>query len=714
MRRIISYVVFLLPLWLMFGCREHGNLEKKDGEGWLSVEFLTDKSLVTRAENAKYRLEILQADGTLVAAYDNCAEMSERILLRKGTYRLVAFSGKGTGAGFEMPLYRGEQEVEIKAGTTQQVSLTCTLANVKMTVDYSDKIQQNFRNYTLEVSNGTDALTFIENDRRAGYLPVNREGTLHWILRLDNGQEEFTLNKTIKGVAARQCYNFQFDINESAGEDEGAFVGGLVVDTVLDVHHWEWVLNLKEHTDKPEIKLMGADGQLKDLNEAVVVLEEARGADVRVHVAAQATMQELMIRHRSDVVAGMGVPSDVNLIDAGEEVKTALNNAGIVWGNEDLLDKEEAIIDFSGIANRLPLGEYEFYLSVFGARNRMEMDTLRIQVVPDMEHAANEVNVMDVWAKFATLRGQWFTIKKPEGLTFEYSTDQENWIKIPEEDLRVSASNKNFTVVLSDLMPSMRYYFRTTALENGASDVVRSFETERAEQIPYSNFDLWWLKNGNSPTIGKEQDKYWDSGNEGGASVKVTPTTEEKTNVIKGSAVKLASKYVNAVVVKKFASGSLYTGQFGGMNGMTDVYLNFGIPYSCRPTTLSGYYQYQPKSVDIVNNGYDYLKGKPDSCHIYIALTDWSAPFKMDSEKLDYVDLSRKNTSIIAFGELKTDRWMDNYEKFTIQLEYRDMTRKPTYILIVASSSKYGDYFTGGDGSTLWIDEFELGFNPIE
>jgi len=34
--------------------------------------------------------------------------------------------------------------------------------------------------------------------------------------------------------------------------------------------------------------------------------------------------------------------------------------------------------------------------------------------------------------------------------------------------------------------------------------------------------------------------------------------------------------------------------------------------------------------------------------------------------------------------------------------------------LIVASSSKYGDYFTGGDGSTLWIDEFELGFNPIE
>ena len=51
---------------------------------------------------------------------------------------------------------------------------------------------------------------------------------------------------------------------------------------------------------------------------------------------------------------------------------------------------------------------------------------------------------------------------------------------------------------------------------------------------------------------------------------------------------------------------------------------------------------------------------------------------------------------------------MSNYERFTINLKYRDLTKKPTYILIVASASKYGDYFTGSTSSVLLIDEFEL------
>ena len=45
---------------------------------------------------------------------------------------------------------------------------------------------------------------------------------------------------------------------------------------------------------------------------------------------------------------------------------------------------------------------------------------------------------------------------------------------------------------------------------------------------------------------------------------------------------------------------------------------------------------------------------------------------------------------------------------FNIPVEYRYTNRKPTAIIIVASSSKYGDYFSGGTGSTMWLDDFEL------
>lgn len=50
---------------------------------------------------------------------------------------------------------------------------------------------------------------------------------------------------------------------------------------------------------------------------------------------------------------------------------------------------------------------------------------------------------------------------------------------------------------------------------------------------------------------------------------------------------------------------------------------------------------------------------------------------------------------------------VSSYKEYTIQLEYRDY-RKPKYLIIVASASKYGDFFTGGDGSTLYLDELEL------
>ena len=45
---------------------------------------------------------------------------------------------------------------------------------------------------------------------------------------------------------------------------------------------------------------------------------------------------------------------------------------------------------------------------------------------------------------------------------------------------------------------------------------------------------------------------------------------------------------------------------------------------------------------------------------------------------------------------------------------YRDNSRIPRYIVIAAASSRYGDYFTGGVGSVLLVDEFELIYDPEE
>ena len=66
-----------------------------------------------------------------------------------------------------------------------------------------------------------------------------------------------------------------------------------------------------------------------------------------------------------------------------------------------------------------------------------------------------------------------------------------------------------------------------------------------------------------------------------------------------------------------------------------------------------------------------------------------------------------KDPAVIAYGRYNLTASTDGYVPFDLPLEYRS-DRTPKYLVIVASSSSLGDYFTGGRGSTLWVDEFEL------
>ena len=67
----------------------------------------------------------------------------------------------------------------------------------------------------------------------------------------------------------------------------------------------------------------------------------------------------------------------------------------------------------------------------------------------------------------------------------------------------------------------------------------------------------------------------------------------------------------------------------------------------------------------------------------------------------------RADPGIIAYGRVAVSEDTEGFINFEMPLEYRS-TRKPTKIVIVASSSALGDYFTGGRGSVLHLDEFEF------
>ena len=164
-----------------------------------------------------------------------------------------------------------------------------------------------------------------------------------------------------------------------------------------------------------------------------------------------------------------------------------------------------------------------------------------------------------------------------------------------------------------------------------------------------------------------------------------------------------------------FAAGNIYTGKFGSIAGV-GAELDWGYPFTSRPSALKGWYSYSPKPIDkadaskLLAGGLsaDDLLGRSDKCQIQVILTDWDSPFRINTTKGHFVDIENDD-HIIAFGRIETDESTDGeYKEFTIDLEYRTKTRKPTYVVISACASYLGDYFTGGVGSTLYVDEFEF------
>jgi hypothetical protein len=235
-----------------------------------------------------------------------------------------------------------------------------------------------------------------------------------------------------------------------------------------------------------------------------------------------------------------------------------------------------------------------------------------------------------------------------------------------------------------------------------------SFRTEAEAQLYNMNFNDWRIKGKIwYPYAEGAEFPVWDSANAGAATFIGSSTTPESSYTVSGKAARMESKY--AVIA--FAAGNIYTGKFGKIAGV-GAELDWGYEFSSRPSALRGYYSYAPKPIDKADKAKEELIGQMDKCQITIALADWTSQFRSNTKKSQFVDFNADY--VIAYGKLESDTRYEAYEEFTIPLEYRSLTKKPTHIVISMAASYLGDYFTGGVGSTMYVDEFSLVYDLEE
>ena len=663
----------------------------------------SDVSVKSTGESSPIALAIYRSGSDEpVEVIEDCASVLEPLKLKTGHYKAVATCGEslseGSAAAFDSPFYSDTETFVIKNGVSETLDMTLVLDAVKVTTKFSEEIRENFKSYVLTVSNGVSELVFSNLDGtvdRDGYFAVT--GTLEWSLALTNNDGEVyeTLTGSYEEVKPKQHYAISFMMAEK--QPEGGAVISIVVDDSMTEKVHDILLDFSVK-DKPEISAsFSLDSPLS--------FHTGDAAEKILYVNLKHPATSVLISHDDEGLAAAGLPEEIELVNASGETLSSLAGLGITVPSvtAEVLNPE---IDLTGFFSSLPAGTYGFEIFVQNDAEGELLQEISFEVKPVVETLT-----ANAWARFAYLSGRWLTEDQPEGLGFQYRTGDEEWSDVDAE-VTVNAEAKTFVAELHSLAAGTQYEYRAVTAAFRENQPVQ-FTTETEDVLHNMGFDQWYM-DGKAPMPNASADyMIWDSANPGSASFGIVPTTQETSHLAVTGENKSAAKLTTlSVPIVGLAAGNIYTGRFEGTVGgiiPSGAALDWGVPFSSRPLALKGFYDYRPKTVN--QGSYNDMSGKTDIGQIQIMLTDWDKPFTINTQDKTFVDVNDER--IIAYASLDLGQ-TDGYQPFTLELEYRDRTRTPKYIVIVAAASKYGDYFTGGVDSTLYLDEFSFVYDPAE
>ena len=317
----------------------------------------------------------------------------------------------------------------------------------------------------------------------------------------------------------------------------------------------------------------------------------------------------------------------------------------------------------------------------------------------------------------------------------------EDWQDVDGTD--VEADGGTYTAHLKSLEAQTQY--EVYVVSGKDETPVSEFTTSSAPKLPNGSFEYASKVAGKDyykfydPACGVYDGSYmfWGSGNgegsegvNGSANMGIIITVIDTEDKVDGKQSVCAQ---TSEMVGILAAGNLFTGQFAGLVSTEGGKVNFGRPWTARPKALKIQCKYTTDKINIFGKmppGQTLTKEDYDRAQIKVALGVWDyKKYGGTPESPVHVNTTQPSTfvnyatdpSTIANGDLivmkdgyslnngemvptQTEQW----QGYTIPLNYRDNFTVPTHIIISCAASQFGDYFTGCSTSKLWLDKFEL------
>lgn len=720
-------------------CVSDAPFDGLEGEGTLRMQVVLNSNLTRGAydEDSLLLNSIIYISGQegLLHKFQGFDKVPASIPMKSGNYTAEAWAGDSVTASFDKKFFRGFKPFTITRDNNTSVVLTCRIANVVASVNAATIDPTLMKDWTITVSNSRGSLVFNEENMAyaKGYfmmpnadIKTNEAGEYQYD---DQGWPLYTnLSYKIEGTAAdgrafsregiiqgskgngivEHAHDYQLNISYHPDyEDEGGQFVTVTVNDKEDVEDKEIGLY-----SRPDISGVGFD--IEDL----VSGTEGNFTDRIVKVSGFGDLNSILVTIPDYEAMGLDA-GEFDLRAIVPEREAYLNSKGLKWDYSRKESRNLAVsyITFSkAFLDAIPEAEKAYVITIKAADSygKERTSTLRIGVGdvtddPIILQPVDENNLMSVLSRRATVKGHFATSASNAGIEYRKAGTDDEWTFVGVPQTRASVA---FEVVLENLDPDCEYEYRPAA-ENyvPSEDMTFTFRTEPEFDIPNKSMEDWSDYTSTIRLPGADGKRtFWDTGNHGSSTMKVTLTDGSDEMVHTGKlAAKLNSKYVGlGGIAGKLAAGNLFVGEYvrtSGTNGIID----FGREYDgSHPDALKVYVNYRP--VKVTHPKTHLSKEDLDNAQIYVAFTTEKIQVNTGDQSTLF---NKDDARVLGYGEMNfTENYGNDGElkETLIRVDWKKSaeTTKPLYMIIVCSASRYGDYFEGGDGSIMFVDDFEL------
>lgn len=736
MKRYINYCATLMAVAALSACSDTFQpATPGDGEGRLMIKATVNSDVVvkTRAGEtndelaAATRIWISNGSGA-VAKFNSINEVPYGgLTLLSGNYVAEAWAGDSVSASWDSRYFYGRQPFDISKGSTTQINIECKIANTLVSVEYEPKIAELLSDVTMEVGhdpatgtrNGT--LTFdadTPESAKAYFMTNSRSKDLLYTLKgtLISTGKAFEYSGRLENVERATEYHLIVKHNDQAEEQ----VGGAWITIEVDTSEVE-VEDSFEITAPPAISGIGFDlstpvaGTLGELPRR------------SLWIAAAADLESVELKSPAFLTIENLGGDDFELFGMSDHIRSIVEGAGInyvVSRHEDTGFAEVKVNFEPEFLNSLPEGTYPITVTATDINGRMAVATLTVMPT----NAKLMTDQIDPEDMSITSRGAILSARVLRddasnwGIQYRVKGTMQ-WTQVPAGSPSAVASRaagEAYSVTLTGLQPSTTYQYVAYCDNFEGSDICE-FTTEGEPQLENAGFEDWSTASDKAAMPAADPNNFfWDTGNHGSQKMGKDITVAASDLKHSGEySIKLCSQFVGiGGSLGKFAAGNVFIGKYLNTEGLSDGVLGWGRPFTARPKAMRVWVKYTPAKVDNVqsNNSDGVKKGDMDKGMIRIALVD-NAKTSYNGENWPYV-IKTADTStlfnpsadrVIAVGEkIFTEATPgDGLIEVIIPIDYHRTDIRPSNILMVASASKMGDYFTGGP-STMYLDDIEL------